>query len=182
MQALATFTKASGLAANTDKSTLYGCNIPDDIKAKVLEQTGFVEEKLPFRYLGVKISSKKLSTVDCDFLTDKIVSKIRTWEVRTLSYPGRTQLVNVVLLNLHSYWAAIFVIPKKVIDQVIAIFRNFLWTGHSMCFKNSLIAWDLVCRPKLEGGLGFKESHDWNLAMLGKYVWCIAKMVDNFVG
>ena len=29
------------------------------------------------------------------------------------------------------------------------------------------------------GGLGFKESHTWNTAMLGKYIWSIANKEDN---
>ena len=140
MQALATFARVSGLVANTGKSALYACNIEENIKTKVLNQTGFVEEDLPFHYLGVKISARKLSASDCEFLADKIVSKFRTWGVRTLSYAGRAQLVNAVLLNLHSYWASIFVIPKRVIDQVISICRNYLWTGKSLNSKNALIA------------------------------------------
>lgn len=178
MRALATFAKVSGLAANSGKSALYVCNVPDEIKSSILDKTGFMEDKLPFRYLGVKISAKKLSKADCEFMADKIGARIRSWGSRTLSYAGRAQLVNSVLLNLHTYWASMFIIPKKVIDMVIASCRSYLWAGQVGSSK-ALLAWDWVCRPKNEGGLGFKESHAWNLALLGKYVWSIAKKEDN---
>lgn len=79
--------------------------------------TGFKLGSLPFRYLGVPISSETLKIGDYDVLTKKIISKIRLWGSRTMSYSARAVLVNVVLLNLHLYWAFIFVIPKTVIKN-----------------------------------------------------------------
>lgn len=179
MRALATFANTSGLVANSGKSALYACNMDNDEKQEILSITGFVEDHLPFKYLGVKISARKLSKADCEFMADKIASKIRTWGSRNLSYAGRAQLVNVVLLNMHGYWASMFFLPKKVIEQVVAMCRNYLWTGQVSSSKPAPIAWDLVCRSRKEGGLGFKESAAWNLALLGKYVWCIASKADN---
>lgn len=141
--------------------------------------TQFSEETLPFKYLGVKISPRKMSKSDCTFLADKIVSRLRSWGTRTLSYAGRSQLVNSVLLNLHSYWASMFLITQKVIEQVMGICRSYLWSGQAYTSKVPPIAWDDVCRPKNEGGLGFKDSKAWNLAMLGKYVWSLATKEDN---
>ena len=72
-----------------------------------------------------------------------------------------------------------FILPKKVIDGVIATCRNYLWDGKASSSKTPLIAWDLICRDKKEGGLGFKESHAWNVALLGKYIWSVATKADN---
>lgn len=107
------------------------------------------------------------------------MARLRSWGVRTLSYAGRAQLVNSVLLNLHSYWASIFVLPKRVLDSVIAVCRNYLLDGKATSSRSPLIAWDLICRDKKMGGLGYKESHTWNIALLGKFVWNIANKTDN---
>lgn len=179
LRSLATFAATSGLSANAGKSAIYTCNMDEGVKNQVLQETKYKEDSLPFSYLGVKISAKKLGKDECHFLIDKIAAKVRTWGVRTLSYAGRTQLVNSILLSLHSYWASIFVLPKTVIDGVIAACRNFLWDGKTTSNKTALIAWDVICREKKRGGLGFKESHTWNTAMLGKYIWSIANKADN---
>ncbi|KAH9686510.1 putative reverse transcriptase/RNA-dependent DNA polymerase [Citrus sinensis] len=33
------------------------------------------------------------------------------------------------------------------------------------------LRWDLLCKPKSVGGIGFKRIHDFNIAMLGKQCW-----------
>lgn len=61
MHGLETFSLSSGLKANSDKSAIYFGNVKDTTKKNILEVTGFVEGKLPFKYLGVPITAKKLS-------------------------------------------------------------------------------------------------------------------------
>lgn len=56
-----------------------------------------------FRYLGVRIYSKKISVAQCDQLIEKMVIRIRIWTSRNLSYTTKVQLVNIVLMSLHIY-------------------------------------------------------------------------------
>jgi len=42
-----------------------------------------------------------------------------------------------------------------------------------------LIAWDLVCRPRKEVGLGIIECMTWNEVSIAKYVWNIASKIEN---
>lgn len=121
LRSLATFAASSGLAANNDKSAIYSCNMLDEDKHEVIQASGFKEEILPFRYLGDNINVKKLSTSDCMFMVDKILARLRTWGNKSLSYADRAQLVNSVLLTLHTYWASIYILPSKVLDGVAAV-------------------------------------------------------------
>ncbi|KAK6775975.1 hypothetical protein RDI58_026976 [Solanum bulbocastanum] len=73
-------------------------------------------------------------------LVDKLVSRIRTWEIRILSYAGRTQFVNSVLLHIHTYWSSIFLLPKKVLKNITVVCMNFLWRGKGNTLKSPLIA------------------------------------------
>ncbi|XP_019238011.1 PREDICTED: uncharacterized protein LOC109218132 [Nicotiana attenuata] len=43
----------------------------------------------------------------------------------------------------------------------------------------ALVAWDTVCKPKQQGGLGIKDCMAWNEAAMVKYVWNIANKEDN---
>ncbi|CAK8575291.1 unnamed protein product [Lathyrus sativus] len=66
-----------------------------------------------------------------------------------------------------------FKAPKKVIKEIIAIQRRFLWAG--TCDKGGMAwdRWSLVCKPKDVGGLGIKHVGAFNLALLTKWLWKI---------
>ncbi|XP_074277916.1 uncharacterized protein LOC141601525 [Silene latifolia] len=162
LRAFYTFSAASGLQLNRSKSDIY-----------------FNGGALPFKYLGVPISSKKLTKNEGLKLTERIVARIRGWWAKHVSYAGRVTLVNAVLANLHSYWATIFLIPSCIMNKINAICKNFLWSGKSDYSKVPNIGWDTCCYPKEEGGLGIKDIKKWNKALLGKYVWWLANKKDH---
>lgn len=105
-------------SANMDKREL----------ADLCEIIGYKTGQLPLRYLGVSISAKKLSVMDCEVLIDKLTSRIKLWGSKHLSYAGRTQLINSVLMHIHAYRSYIFIIPKTVMKQIITLCRSFSWT------------------------------------------------------
>lgn len=55
------FSKASGLVANQGKSYVYFGGVAPNIQQEILQTLGFQASTLPFRYLGVSLSSKRLS-------------------------------------------------------------------------------------------------------------------------
>lgn len=110
--------------------------------ADICELTGYKVGKLPFKYLGVPISPKKLSSMDCEMLVKKMTSRIKTWGNRNLLYAGRAQLINFVLMQLHVYWASIFILPRKISKTITGICRNFYWDGKVHRNRVPLIAWN----------------------------------------
>ena len=49
--------------------------------------------------------------------------------------------------------------------------RDFLWSRVGECKRDHLISWDVVCKPKAKGGLGFGKISLRNYAFLGKWLW-----------
>lgn len=93
---------------------------------ELCEITRYQKGKLPFRYLGVPITSRKISAVDCEMLVDKLTAKIRGWGSATLSYTGRVQLINSVSMQALVYWASIFMLPRAVLKRITSIYRDYL--------------------------------------------------------
>ncbi|XP_021735731.1 uncharacterized protein LOC110702335 [Chenopodium quinoa] len=124
LRSLYTFVVASCLVANEGMSNIYCCNVEHDVKEDIIRSSGFKEGTLPFKYLGINVSAKKLAKDDFKMLIDKITGRIRSWGCKTLSYA----------------------------DGVAAIYRNFLWSGKEVYTKSPLIALDIVCRSKKQGG------------------------------
>ncbi|XP_021741986.1 uncharacterized protein LOC110708209 [Chenopodium quinoa] len=79
MQAFMKFSHASGLSANLDKSETFFGGVSDDENALFLQVLGMSAGCIPFRYLGVPLSSKKLSVLQCKPLVAKITSRVDSW-------------------------------------------------------------------------------------------------------
>lgn len=103
LQGLKLFTETSGLQANSNKSAIYSNAMDTNEVTRIEQFSQFKHEKLPFRYLGVPISSKRLKASDCDALVEKMTNRIRWWSTRNISFAGRAQLINSVLLSIHSF-------------------------------------------------------------------------------
>ncbi|XP_074277525.1 uncharacterized protein LOC141601153 [Silene latifolia] len=164
MRALSSFCKASGLAMNNAKSEIFFNGVPEDIREGIKQVTGFREGTMPFRYLGVPIKAGRLTKKECSTLTENMVARIRGMGAKKLSYAGRVTLINAILNTLQNYWAQMFIIPKSIINHIMAIYRNFIWDGSPDYHRVPVVAWDKVTLPKKEGGLGIKKADVWNIA------------------
>lgn len=98
------FSKAASLHVNLAKcKALYG-GVDSPVKIEILGVTSFVERDLSFRYLGIPLTSKKLSIHHCIGPIDRIVSCIKHWSTKLLSYAGRVQLINNITIYISSCW------------------------------------------------------------------------------
>ncbi|XP_062074820.1 uncharacterized protein LOC133778814 [Humulus lupulus] len=173
------FSMTSGLQPTDSKTGFYCCGMADTEIQRVLEASRFSRSELPFKYLGLPICARRLSASECEVLVEKMIQKIRIWGSRHISFAGRVTLINSVLISIHSYWAQIMVIPKRVLKKINTICRSFLWRGSAESYTPRYVAWEQLCRSKSEGGLGIRNSLLWNMAAIAKYVWAIASKQDN---
>ena len=91
------------------------------------------------------------------------------WQAALLNPMGRTVLINTVLGGQLSYVMCAMPIPPGVIAQIDKRRRSFLWTGDDNASGSScLVAWDNVCLPCDQGGLGIKDLATQNTCLLLK--------------
>lgn len=133
---------------------------------------------LPFRYLGVPLAVKKLKYVECKSLIQHILKAINHWSTRHLSYGAIACLIKNVLDRMKAYWAQIFVFPKKLIREIEASCRSFLWAEESNSRRVHL-AWESVCLSKFYGGWNLKHFEKWNNAAILKQIWHIDCKADR---
>ncbi|XP_058749947.1 uncharacterized protein LOC131622956, partial [Vicia villosa] len=153
MEAFKRFAKSTGLTANMQKCKIYYGNVDIPTKALISHIIEFTEGSLPFRYLGIPLSSKKLSTANCLALVEKMTGKVKKWTNHLLSFAGRLQLVKSVLFAITNYWMQSVPLPKKILHDAEAVCRSFLWSGGDKITRKSPIAWDQAYSPKNKGGL-----------------------------
>ena len=113
--------------------------------------------EFPFTYLGIPVGVSSKSWIVWQPIVRKFEVKLAKWKQRTLSMGGRITLINSVLSALPIYLLSFFRIPKKVVQKIVSIQRNFLWGSHQEASKIPWVKWDKVCLPKNKGGLGIKD-------------------------
>ncbi|XP_070018843.1 uncharacterized protein [Nicotiana sylvestris] len=130
-------------------------------------------DSVEWLYLGVPLSTKRLSTIQCEPLIEKMLNMIQSWTTKFLLYADRAVLVKSVLFATQTFWAQIFMLPKKVIQFIETMCRRFLWTGNAEPIRKALIAWEKLCSPKVAGGLNFIDVELWNEVAICKLLWNI---------
>ncbi|GKC72087.1 hypothetical protein Tco_1117970 [Tanacetum coccineum] len=165
------FKKVSGLIPSIPKSTAFFCNVLNHVKAAILNFMPFAEGELPVNYLGVPLISSRLLNKDCKVLVEKARNRIGDWKNKSLSYSGRLQLCKSVISSMQVYWASILVIPMGIVSDIQQIIRGFLWCNGEYKRGKAKVAWDDICLPKKEGGLGLRSLEVFNLALMTTHIW-----------
>lgn len=88
--------------------------------------------------------------------------------VSFLSSAGRELLIKVVAQALPSYAMNCFLLPKTFCDELHQLMSRFWWGNGSEDRKIHWWSWDKMCKPKAEGGLGFRDLYAFNMAVLAK--------------
>ena len=63
--------------------------------------------------------------------------------------------------------------PKSVIKRLNQLCSHFFWKGSSSIRRGARVSWQVVCKPKAEGGLGLKDILSWNQACMIQHLWSI---------
>ena len=74
-----------------------------------------------------------------------------------------------------------FKIPDSLFDDLTSMIRNFWWGQKGDKRKMSWLSWDKLCEPKANGGMGFRQLKQFNLALLAKQGWRLQVMHESLV-
>lgn len=86
-----------------------------------------------------------------------------------LSRPGKEVLIKSVCQAVPSYIMGIFLLSKSLCDDLEKMMNSFWWGKKDG--KSSGInwkKWEKMCIPKKNGGVGFRNMLNFNIAMLVK--------------
>lgn len=84
-----------------------------------------------------------------------------------LSKAGKEVMIKTVAQSLHTYARSVLNFPSSFCDDIRSLISKFWWGKKSGEKKIHWIAWEKLCRPKSEDGLGFRDVKMFNWALLG---------------
>ncbi|RVW29587.1 putative ribonuclease H protein [Vitis vinifera] len=168
---LLAFGHISGLKVNLDKSNIYGINLDQAHISRLAETLECKASGWPILYLGLPLGGNPRAGGFWDPVIERISRRLDGWQKAYLSFGGRITLIQSCLTHMPCYYLSLFKLPASVAAKIERLQRDFLWSGIGEGKKDHLVRWDVVCKPKEIGGLGFGNISLRNLALLGKWLW-----------
>jgi len=163
-----TFSEATSLKVNLIKSMMLLINVSEERLDLLARTFGCSKGTFPFTYLGLPMGLTKPRVQDYIPLISKCEKRLGS--VSTfLSQAGRLELTNVVFTSLPTFYMCTLALPKTVIQRIDSFGKHCLWRGNDINDrKPPKAAWEMVCKPKEEGGLGVIDVELQNEALLLK--------------
>jgi hypothetical protein len=98
---------------------------------------------------------------------------------RKLSSAGREVLIKAVMQAIPTYPMSCFKLSKTTCKKMTTAMSRFWWVGEGDKQKMHWRKWNDIAQPKRAGGMGFRDLHLFNIAMLGKQGWRLITKPDT---
>ena len=162
---------ASGQKINADKSSVFfSANTAEEKRNEILMILGPMQDSWHGKYLGLpSIIGKSKNEVFAE-IKERVGRKLAGWKENLLSIGGRETLIKAVAQAIPTYAMSCFLLPKGLCDDIEGMMRRFWWGQRGQDSRIAWVSWKRLYKSKLKGGMGFRNLHAFNLAMLAKQI------------
>jgi hypothetical protein len=177
---LALYEDCSGQCINTDKSAImFSNNTKITAKECVKHELNIRSEAWNEKYLGLPVYVGRSKKKAFAYIKDKVWKYIYGWEVKPVSKCGKEILIKAVAQAIPTFAMLCFYLTKSLCDELSAMIARYWWSQQEKGNKIHWLSWEKLIKPKGEGGLGFRDIHAFNIAMLSRQVWRLMENPDS---
>ncbi|KAL4348543.1 hypothetical protein GQ457_17G007650 [Hibiscus cannabinus] len=168
-EVLTVYEASSGQKINVEKSSIYFSNgTSEQSKTALKSILNMNEDVVLGQYLGLPLIVGKSKMEAFKFLIENVDKRSGNWSKNLLSFGGREIFIKSVAQGIPAYAMCCFMLPDCILEPIVSTTRNFWWSGRHNERGWSHVAWHNLCKPKVAGGLGFRDLKRFNLALLAK--------------
>ncbi|KAH1129370.1 hypothetical protein J1N35_000748 [Gossypium stocksii] len=173
------YEQVSGQMMNFDKSLIYfSANVEANVQEIVTGILGVRIATNPEKYLGLPMMVGRKKRWGFAHFIDRFRKRIEGWNLWYLSIGGKEVFIKSVLQAIPVYVMQCFALPKIICRKLEGLLNKFLWANNKIVRGIHWSSWNVLCKPKCAGGMGFIDLFLFNQALLAKQVWRILSQPD----
>ncbi|KAL6185127.1 hypothetical protein ACLB2K_041262 [Fragaria x ananassa] len=133
------------------------------------------------KYLGLPTEVSYSKVEAFRFVMEKARDKLKSWKYKTLSTAGKEIMIKSVVQSIPTYVMSVFELSKHNCHEMHRVMAGFWWGDSEKGRKIHWLAWERMCAPKEDGGLGFCNMELFNQALLAIQGWRILNQPNSLV-
>ena len=145
---------------------MFSKNTKREDKEELMNQLNIATEGFSGKYLGLPCYIGKSKSKAFEYIKERVWKRIQGGKEKMLSKAGKEILIKAVAQAIPVYAMAYFDLTKSLCEDISSMIGRFWWSHQDKENTMHWLSWDTLTKPKAEGGLGFRDMHDFNIAML----------------
>jgi hypothetical protein len=92
---------------------------------------------------------------------------------------GKGVLIMSVVQAIPTFSMSRFKLPRGLCLHINSLIRSFWWGSKKGKRRTHWVSWEVMCSPKADGGLGFRDIELFNIALLARQAWRVLQNPDT---